>query len=83
LRRIFRACGLNFTRGTEDAGACIVWSLRAEFGPRFYGLPLNERIHYLASQSWTVPDAYPFGAMVVPMRAGECCAGGDVSPSAN
>jgi dihydroorotase len=57
----------------EDAGALHrLEAFAAEFGPRFYGLPLNEDFITLRRESWTVPDAYPFGSdTVVPMRAGE------------
>ncbi len=41
-------------------------------GPTFYGLPVNEDKITLVRESWTVPDAYPFGnADLVPPFAGE------------
>jgi len=44
----------------------------SEFGPRFYGLPLNEDRVTLRRESWKVPDHYAFGAdTLVPWRAGE------------
>mgnify|MGYP005811202105 CR=1 FL=1 len=44
----------------------------SEFGPRFYGLPLNEDRVKLRRESWSVPDHYAFGAdTLVPWRAGE------------
>jgi dihydroorotase len=57
----------------EDAGALHrLEAFASEFGPRFYGLPLNEEFITLRRESWTVPDAYPFGSdTVVPMRVGE------------
>ncbi len=43
----------------------------SEFGPRFYGLPLNEGTVTLERVEWTVPDEYPFaGHTLVPLRAG-------------
>lgn len=57
----------------EDAGALHrLEAFAAEFGPRFYGLPLNEDFITLRRETWTVPGSYPFGQdVVVPMRAGE------------
>jgi len=57
----------------EDVGALHrLEAFASEFGPRFYGLPLNEGFITLRRDSWTVPDAYPFGSdTVVPMRARE------------
>jgi dihydroorotase len=48
----------------------------SEFGPRFYGLPLNQDFITLERQAWTVPDNYPFagGDVLVPLRAGESLA---------
>ncbi len=44
----------------------------SEFGPRFYGLPLNAGTITLQRSEWTVPAAYPFaGETIVPLRAGE------------
>jgi dihydroorotase len=44
----------------------------SEFGPRFYGLPLNTGTVTLQRREWTVPDSYPFaGETIVPLRAGE------------
>ncbi len=44
----------------------------SEFGPRFYGLPVNEERVLLTDEPWEVPASYPFGdEVVVPMRAGE------------
>jgi dihydroorotase len=43
----------------------------SEFGPRFYGLPLNEDTINLEKQDWQVPLHYPFaGETIVPLRAG-------------
>jgi dihydroorotase len=57
----------------EDAGALHrLEAFASEFGPRFYGLPLNTGTVTLRRLAWKVPDAYPFGEdVVVPMRAGE------------
>ena len=41
-------------------------------GAAFYGLPPNEDFITLRRESWTMPDAFPFGPdSVVPLRAGE------------
>ncbi len=41
------------------------------FGPRFYGLPLNEGTVTLERREWQVPDSYPFeNQSIVPLRAG-------------
>jgi dihydroorotase len=43
-----------------------------EFGPQFYGLPLNQSQRTLQRRDWQVPDSYPFGSdSLVPFRAGE------------
>lgn len=42
------------------------------FGADFYGLPRNSGSITLRRESWTPPEAYPFGdAEIVPFRAGE------------
>ena len=48
----------------------------SEFGPRFYGLPLNEDFITLVRREWLVPANYPFagGDVIVPLRAGETLA---------
>jgi dihydroorotase len=48
----------------------------SEFGPRFYGLPLNDDFITLQRREWTVPANYPFadGDVLVPLRAGETLA---------
>jgi dihydroorotase len=57
----------------EDAGALHrLEGFASEYGPRFYGLPLNEGFITLSRDLWTVPASYPFGQdVVVPMMAGE------------
>jgi dihydroorotase len=57
----------------EDAGALQrLEAFASEFGPRFYGLPLNEGFITLVRETWTAPASYPFGQdVVVPMAAGE------------
>ncbi len=58
----------------EDAGALHrLEAFASEFGPRFYGLPLNQRHHHAAAPA-TGPfrPHYPFaGETIVPLRAGE------------
>ena len=57
----------------EQAGALHrLEAFASEFGPRFYGLPLNTGTVTLRRQPWTVPAAYPFvDDTLVPLRAGE------------
>jgi dihydroorotase len=57
----------------EDAGALQrLEAFASEFGPRFYGLPLNSGTVTMQRSAWTVPAAYPFsGETIVPLRAGE------------
>jgi dihydroorotase len=57
----------------EQAGALHrLEAFASEFGPRFYGLPLNEGRIELRRENWTVPDHYAFGEdTLVPLRAGE------------
>ncbi|HXC57783.1 MAG TPA: dihydroorotase, partial [Steroidobacteraceae bacterium] len=57
----------------EQAGALPrLEAFASEFGPRFYGLPLNSERILLQRESWTVPDHYAFGTdTLVPLRAGE------------
>ncbi|MGC4027487.1 MAG: dihydroorotase [Steroidobacteraceae bacterium] len=57
----------------EDAGALHrLEAFAAEFGPRFYGLPLNEERITLRREPLQVPAHYPFGDdVLVPLRAGE------------
>jgi len=57
----------------EDAGALHrLESFASEFGPRFYGLPLNEGRVTLRRQPHVIPQHYPMGDdVVVPLRAGE------------
>lgn len=57
----------------EQAGALHrLEAFASEFGPRFYGLPLNTGTITLHRGQWTVPAAYPFaGESIVPLRAGE------------
>jgi dihydroorotase len=57
----------------EQAGALPrLEAFASEFGPRFYGLPLNQTRVLLKRETWTVPEDYPFGAdRLVPLHAGE------------
>jgi len=57
----------------DQAGALPrLESFASEFGPRFYGLPLNQARVQLRRETWTVPADYPFGTdRLVPLRAGE------------
>ena len=60
----------------EQAGALHrLEAFASEFGPRFYGLPLNDERIGLRRENWTVPDHYAFGTdTLVPLRAGETLA---------
>jgi dihydroorotase len=57
----------------EEAGALDrLEGFAAEFGPQFYGLPLNRDTITLVREDWKVPESLPFGAeQIVPLRAGE------------
>ena len=58
----------------EAAGALErLEGFASEFGPRFYGLPLNAGFITLEKREWIVPQHYPFagGDVLVPLRAGE------------
>jgi dihydroorotase len=57
----------------EQAGALQrLEGFASEFGPRFYGLPLNTGTITLQRSQWMVPASYPFaGETIVPLRAGE------------
>ncbi|MEO8316573.1 MAG: dihydroorotase [Pseudomonadota bacterium] len=57
----------------EEAGALNrLEAFASEFGPRFYGLPLNTGTITLQRRDWTIPASYPFaGETIVPLRAGE------------
>jgi dihydroorotase len=57
----------------DQAGALSrLEAFASEFGPRFYGLPLNTGTVTLQRSDWAVPAAYPFaGETIVPLRAGE------------
>ena len=60
----------------EEAGALDkLEGFASLHGPRFYGLPVNERKLTLVRDAWTVPADLPFGAeRLVPLRAGETIA---------
>ena len=57
----------------EQAGALDrLEAFASEFGPRFYGLPLNEDRIVLERRPWQPPAEYRVGAdTLVPFRAGE------------
>jgi dihydroorotase len=57
----------------EEAGALDkLEGFASLFGPRFYGLPVNEQRVTLARQEWTLPQRLKFGGdELVPLRAGE------------
>jgi dihydroorotase len=61
-----------YAEAFEAAGALPRLSAFAsEFGPRFYGLPLNAGTVTLERVEWNVPDSYPFAdQQLVPLRAG-------------
>ena len=57
----------------EEAGALDkLEGFASLYGPRFYGLPVNEDRVSLVREPWEVPARLPFGAgELVPLRAGE------------
>ena len=57
----------------EEAGALDrLEGFASEFGPAFYGLPVNETTVTLVREDWTVPPRLPFGDdELLPLRAGE------------
>jgi dihydroorotase len=61
-----------YAEAFEDAGALHrLEAFAGEFGPRFYGLPLNAGTVTLRRGEWPVPESYPFaGETIVPLRAG-------------
>jgi len=65
-----------YAEAFEEIGALQrLPAFASEFGPKFYGLPLNEERITLRRAQWTVPEAYDFGAgKLVPMRAGSTLA---------
>jgi dihydroorotase len=63
-----------YAEAFESAGALDrLEGFASEFGPRFYGLPLNQDRITLEKRDWTVPSHYPYagGDTLVPLRAGE------------
>jgi dihydroorotase len=61
-----------YAEAFELAGALPrLEAFASEFGPRFYGLPLNDGTVTLERSTWKVPDSYPFAdKTIVPLRAG-------------
>jgi dihydroorotase len=57
----------------EEAGALDkLEGFASEFGPRFYGLPVNRERITLVREDWQVPERLAFGGDdLVPLRAGE------------
>jgi dihydroorotase len=62
-----------YAEAFEDAGALHrLEGFASFFGADFYGLARNTGRVTLTREPWTVPDAYPFGdVLLVPLRAGE------------
>jgi len=65
-----------YAEAFDTAGAIDRLEGFASFhGPAFYGLPCNEGTVTLRRQTWSVPEALPFGeATLKPLRAGETLA---------
>jgi dihydroorotase len=65
-----------YAEAFEAAGALDKLEAFASFnGPAFYGLPRNRGTVTLRRQTWTLPDALPFGdAQLRPLRGGESLA---------
>lgn len=61
-----------YAEAFEAAGALgRLQCFASEFGPRFYGLPVNRGTVRLERRDWDVPPTYPFGQdELVPLRAG-------------
>ena len=61
-----------YAEAFEAAGALErLEPFASQFGPAFYGLPVNSGTVTLVQESWELPPSYPFGEQsVVPMRAG-------------
>jgi dihydroorotase len=57
----------------EEAGALDkLEDFASRFGPRFYGLPVNQDKIALVREEWTVPQDIAFGEeRLVPLRAGD------------
>jgi len=57
----------------EEAGALDkLEAFASRFGPRFYGLPVNQDSIALVREEWTVPQDIAFGEeRLVPLRAGD------------
>jgi dihydroorotase len=73
-----------YAEAFESAG-CLerLEPFASEFGPRFYGLPLNEEHLVLERRAWQPPASYLAGdEEVVPFRAGEQVAWALVDPAA-
>lgn len=62
-----------YAEAFEQAGALDkLENFASVFGPRFYGLPLNEDTITLEKSSWTLPAQLDFGPdLIKPLRAGE------------
>ncbi len=65
-----------YAEAFDAAGALDQLEAFASFnGPAFYGLPRNRGTVTLRRQTWTLPDALPFGdAQLKPLRGGETLA---------
>ena len=65
-----------YAEAFDSAGAIDRLEGFASFhGPAFYGLPRNEDTVTVRRQTWSVPEALPFGeATLKPLRAGETLA---------
>lgn len=62
-----------YAEAFEQAGALDkLEDFASVFGPRFYGLPLNEQTITLEKQAWQLPQQLDFGdALIKPLQAGE------------
>ena len=62
-----------YAEAFDDAGALDKLEAFASLnGPAFYGLPVNSGHVTLKRESWTLPEAVPFGdAQLKPLRGGE------------
>jgi dihydroorotase len=65
-----------YAEAFESVGALDKLEAFASFnGPAFYGLPRNRGSVTLRRQTWTLPEALPFGdAQLKPLRGGDSLA---------
>jgi dihydroorotase len=76
--------GIEIYAEAFEAAGCLerLEPFASEFGPRFYGLPLNEERLVIEQRAWRPPASYRVGdEELVPFRAGELVAWALADPS--